>query len=73
MSEQAAGTLNSQGSGKPPVDEATTAKEGAIDEEAGKVEKEEKTGKKKKPGFFARWKESTSKAYDAHRAAGGNL
>lgn len=37
----------------------------------GGEEKKEK--QKKKPGFFARWKESTSKAYDAHRAAGGNL
>lgn len=33
----------------------------------------EKQKTEKKLGFFARWKESTSKAYDAHRAAGGNL
>jgi hypothetical protein len=63
--------------GKQPENNATIASTNSnnnnsvTENPSGAEEKREK--QKKKPGFFARWKESTSKAYDAHRAAGGNL
>lgn len=39
-------------------------------EDAAKDGKEQP---KKKKGFFEKWRESTAKAYDKHRAAGGNF
>jgi hypothetical protein len=66
MSSQA-GTTNVMDSNKKAADDVATASNSATDK--GK----EQTKKEKKPGFFARWKESTSKGYEKHRAAGGNL
>ena len=63
--------------GKSPENNATITSpnsNNSVTEKPGRGEEKPKQEKqKKKPGFFARWKESTSKAYDAHRAAGGNL
>jgi hypothetical protein len=63
--------------GKSPENNATMTSpnsnsNNSVAEIPGRAE-EKREKQKKKPGFFARWKESTSKAYDAHRAAGGNL
>lgn len=66
MSNQA-GTSNTTTSTKLPADDMTSASDSAT--EKGK----EKPKKEKKPGFFARWKASTSEGYAKHRAAGGNL
>lgn len=33
----------------------------------------EEKAKTKGPGFFEKWQQSTSDAYDKHRAGGGNL
>lgn len=63
--------MSNQTSGTPPVPSTTndtsTARSSATENTSQRSKKE------KKPGFFARWKESTRKGYDAHRAAGGNL
>lgn len=37
------------------------------------TEDQNKKGKEKKMGFFAKWRASTTEAYEKHRAAGGNL
>jgi hypothetical protein len=65
MSRQPEETTTAMDTSKTSNDDARTA--------TGTTSVKEKKEKEKKPGFFARWKESTSKAYDAHRAAGGNL
>ena len=57
-----------------PNSNSMTATDRAAEEKSNlNSANQEKPKREKKPGFFARWKESTSKAYDAHRAAGGNL
>jgi hypothetical protein len=59
------------GDSKAPDGESALASDSTPVKAADKTS--EKPKKEKKPGFFARWKESTSKGYEKHRAAGGNL
>ena len=68
MSGQAEETTAVMGTSKMPSKDATIASNSAVENK-----KFEEPKKEKKPGFFARWKASTSEGYEKHRAAGGNL